>query len=357
MLLVCTLSGYTSASKIYLIVMAENPLFEKRNVVVTGGAGFIGSHLCERLLKEAKVLCIDSLSGGTNKNIEHLLQFEDFAFIRHDITQPIDLEAIPELDRFKVKFQGIQEVYDLACPTSAKNFDQFKLQTLRSNSTGVLNTLEIANKYKAKYLLASSAVVYGPRRQGQPFFTESDEGTMDHLSPRGCYDEGKRFAETCAATYAQVHGLDTKIARVFRTYGPRMKLFDAQLIPDFITSALENAEIVIYGDENFSSSLVYVTDVVDGLMRLMKAPAGISPVNFGGGEDIKMVDVAAMVVEKTNSTSTMRFEAPLVFTSPLGLPSISKAKEMLGWLPLVRLEDGLIKTIDFTIAHKQMLGL
>lgn len=337
--------------------MAESPIFEKKNVVVAGGAGFIGSHLCERLLKEAKVICIDDLSIGTSKNIEHLMQFEDFAFIKQDINEPIDLEQIPELARFKIKFQGIQEVYNFACPTSAKDFDAYKMATLRTNSTGVINTLELALRYKAKYLLASSAVVYGPRRPEKAVFVEEDEGTMDHLSPRACYDEGKRFAETAAETYRQVHGLEVKLARIFRTYGPRMRLFDAQLIPDFVTSALENKEVVIYGDETFSSSLVYVTDVVDGVVKLMKANASIGPVNFGGEEDLKIEDVAHLIIQKTNSTSVVRYEAPLVFMSPLGLPSIIKAKEQLGWLPLVRLEDGLTKTIDYTIAHKQMLGL
>lgn len=337
--------------------MADTPIFEKKNVIVTGGAGFIGSHLCERLLKEAKVICIDDLSIGTSKNIEHLMQFEDFAFIKQDINEPIDLEQIPELARFKIKFQGIQEVYNFACPTSAKNFDAFKMATLRTNSIGVIHSLELALRYKAKYLLASSAVVYGPRHDDKNVFDETDEGTMDHLSPRACYDEGKRFAETCVQTYAQVHGLEVKIARIFRTYGPRMRLFDAQLIPDFITAALENNEVVIYGDETFSSSLVFVNDVVDGVMKLMRANASIGPVNFGGAEDHMMVAVAQKIIEQTNSTSVVRFEAPLVFMSPLGFPSITKAREQLGWLPLVRLEDGLTKTIDYTIAHRQMLGL
>lgn len=337
--------------------MSDTSGFEKKNVIVFGGAGFIGSNLCERLLKDAKVICVDDLSGGTSKNIEHLMQFEDFEFLKHDINEPLDLTQYPELEKFKVKFQGIQEVYNFACPTSAKNFEQYKLQTLRTNSVGVINTLEVARAFNAKYVYASSAVVYGPRRDGDTTCDETMEGSMDHLSSRACYDEGKRFGETCVTTYAQVYGLEAKIARIFRTYGPREKLFDAQMVPDFITAALGNEDIVIYGDESFSSSLIYVSDVVDGVMRLMKAPATIGPVNFGGEEELKMVDVANMVIAMTNSTSVVRYEPLLIFTSPLCLPSIQKAKEQLGWLPLVRLQDGLLKTIDYTIAHKQMIGL
>lgn len=337
--------------------MSEGSGFEKKNVIVFGGAGFIGSNLCERLLKDAKVICIDDLSGGTSKNIEHLMQFEDFEFLKHDCTEPIDLTAYPELEKFKVKFQGIQEVYNFACPTTAKEFEKFKLQTLRANSLGVINTLEVARAYNAKYVFGSSSVVYGPRVAGSEVCDEATAGVVDQLSARACYDEGKRFAETCVSSYAQMYGIDAKIARIFRTYGPREKLFDAQLIPDFITAALGNEDIVLYGDERFSSSLVYVTDVVDGVMRLMKAPAGIGPVNFGGEDDVKMVDVANMIISMTHSTSVLRYEAPLQFTSQLNLPSIQKAKEQLGWLPLVRLEDGLLKTIDYIIAHKQMMGL
>ena len=336
--------------------MADTPIFEQKNVVVTGGAGFIGSHLCERLLKDAKVICIDDLSNSTAKNIDHLMQFDNFAFIKHDMNTPIDLANMPELEKFKVQFQGVQEVYHLACPTSAKNFDSLKMQTLQSNSIGVINSLELALQHKAKYLYASSSVVYGPRR-GNSAFVESMEGTMNHLSPRGCYDEGKRFGETCVATYEQVHGLDVKIARIFRTYGPRMKLFDGHMIPDFIVDALEGKELTVYGDESFTTSLMYVTDAISGMVKLMKAAPGIGPVNFGGTEAYPIMEVAQQIIGKTNSASTIRNEDPLPFMSPLGLPDITKAKESLGWLPLIRLEDGLGKTVDYTIAHKRILGL
>jgi len=212
----------------------DTPIFEKKNVLVTGGAGFIGSHLCERLLKEAKVICLDDFSNSTQDNIGHLLQYPDFEFVKHDINEPIDLEKLDELKKFKVEFQGIQEIYHLACPTSPKDFERLKMKTLKSNSAGMLNTLDIAVKYKAKYVFGSSSVVYGDSTPENDTFSEHEEGLVNHFSPRACYDEGKRFAETCVETYCQVYGVDAKIARVFTTYGPKMKLFEGQLIPDFI---------------------------------------------------------------------------------------------------------------------------
>src|SRR3989338_3938944 len=172
------------------------PLFTKPNVLVAGGAGFIGSHLCDELLKHNKVICIDNFVSGSERNIDHLLTNPDFEFIRHDITQPFDLESMPVLARFKIKFQGIQEVWHLACPTSPQDFEQQTLETLYASSVGTINMLDMARKYNAKFLFTSSAVVYGPRRSDTLFFKEEDAGCVDTLSLRACYDEGKRFAET-----------------------------------------------------------------------------------------------------------------------------------------------------------------
>lgn len=332
------------------------PIQEKKNVLVAGGAGFIGSHLCEKLLKTCNVICVDNFITSSELNIDLLLKYPNFVFLKHDICEPLDLEKFPELERFKVKFFGIQEIYHLACPTSAKNFEKFKMQTLLSNFWATRNMLELAKKYKAKFLFASSSVIYGPRRSDKVFFNENDLGeNVNHLSPRACYDEGKRFAETTVATYEQVYGLDVKIARIFRTYGPRERLFDGEMIPDFVIDALDNKDLIIYGDESFSTSLCYVTDIVDGLVRLMGAPFGIGPINFGSDQDIRLVDVANKIIEMTGSSSKIVFEPPLLFMTPLGLPDIRKAKELLGWMPLVRLEDGLQKTIDYTQAHKSLL--
>jgi len=331
----------------------DTPIFEKKNVVVTGGAGFIGSHLCERLLKEAKVICIDDFSNSGPQNISHLLQYPDFEFINYDINKPLDLDAFAELDKFKVKFQGIQEIYHLACPTSPENFEKTKLQSLWANSSAMINTLDMAVKYRAKYLFTSSAVVYGDT-PGK-VMKETDEGIVHHLSERACYDEGKRFAETCVETYRQVYNLDTKIARVFTTYGPHMKIFEKQLIPDFIINALDGKDLVIYGDEEFSTSLCYVTDMVDGLVRLMDSSAEIRVANLGGETAVRYADAARIIVDKTRSTSKLAFEKPLLFLTRKGVPDIAYAKEALGWLPLVRLEEGLDKTIDYVIANKETM--
>ncbi len=337
-------------------MLNEIPIFEKKNVIVTGGAGFIGSHLCERLLREAKVICIDDLSHSSIHNIDHLLQYPDFEFIKFDTNNPIDLDSFEELDKFKVKFQGIQEIYHLACPTSAKNFESLKMHSLWANSSAMLSTLDLAVKYRSKYVFASSSVVYGDARPDRVSFAEQDEGAVNHLSPRGCYDEGKRFAETCVSTYKQVHGIDTKIARLFTTYGPRMQLRDGLLIPDFIIDALEGRDLVVYGDPNSAQSLCYVSDIVDGLVRLMKSPPEISLVNLGSDQMYRIIDIAEAIIKMTGSESKVIFENALSFMSKKGIPDLRRAKENLAWLPLVRMEDGLRKTIDYTIANKEMLG-
>ncbi len=332
-------------------------IFEKKNVLVAGGAGFIGSHLCERLLRDAHVICVDSFINSNERNIDHLLKSSDFEFLRHDMTRPLELEKFKELERFKLKFQGVQEIYNLACPTSAKNFDQFKIQTLDSNAFATKNALELARQHKAKVVHLSTSVVYGPRSQDKSKFSEEDLGIIDHLSPRGCYDEGKRFAETICATYEQVYKMDIKMARIFRTYGPRQRLFDGEMVPDFIVDALEGRDLVIYGDENFSTSLIYVSDIVDGLIKLMFAPAGTGAVNLGSEDEYKLAEMAAKIIQMTGSSSKIKFEDPLLFMTELGLPDISKAKETLGWFPLVGVDEGLRQSIDYTLAHKELLGI
>lgn len=327
-----------------------------KNILVTGGAGFIGSHVCERLLHEGhRVICVDNFATSHEQNVSGLLQNPRFQFLRLDVNQPFDLETFPELASFQLKFQGVQEIYHLACPTTVKKFDQYKMQTLFTNSVGTRQVLDLAVKFHARVLFASSSVVYGARSDGQVKFQEDDLGVFDHLSARGCYDEGKRFAETMCSTYAQVHGLETKIARIFRTYGPRMPLFDGHLIPDFVLSAIDKKDLVVFGDETFRTSLCYVTDVVDGLVRLMAAPSDVQVVNIGSDVDLLIKDVAERVVAMTESSSPVTFDKELLFLTELGLPNISRAKELLGWLPLVRLEDGLEKTIEYIRANKILL--
>lgn len=333
------------------------PVFEKKNVLVTGGAGFIGSHLCEALLETSHVICLDNFITSQESNIDHLLRHPDFEFIRHDIVQPFDPETFPELERFRVRFQGIQEVYHLACPTSPRRFEQYRMQTLYANSLGMKNMFDLAVRYKAKILHASTSVIYGNRPDDGHHYKEEEFGSNDTLSPRACYDEGKRFAETVASTYQQVHGLDVRIARLFRTYGPRMPLFDGQMIPDFITNALDGKELELYGDETFRTSLIYVTDVVDGMMKLMNGPKDLGPVNFGSDVDMPLVDVAERIIEMTGSLSKVTYKSSMLFMSQLGLPDLTKAKEKLEWIPLVTLDDGLKRTIEYTIANRHLLQM
>lgn len=337
----------------YNNVMAEQ-LFERRNVLVTGGAGFIGSHLCDRLVKEANVICVDNFITSEVGNIEHLLQSPHFEFINHDITKPLDLAAFSELERFKVPFQGIQEIYHLACPISKRHFDDFKIATVLTNSIGVKNILDLAVSNHARVLYASSSVLYGPRKNGD-FVKETDECHLDHLTTRGAYDEGKRFSEAILQTYADVYGLDIKIARIFRTYGPRMKIFDGNLIPDIILSALENKDIVLVGDEETRIAPAFVSDIIDGMIRLMGTPIDVTLVNLGTDSEVSLVSLVKKVIEFTNSTSRVRFDpSSTLFES--GLPDITRAREILAWLPLVRLEEGLKKMIDYAKSRTQLIS-
>lgn len=328
------------------------PIFDRKNVLVTGGAGFIGSFLCDTLVQNAKVICIDDFVSGNHENIAHLLRNPNFIFIRHDLSQPFDPRSAPELDRFKVQFQGIQEVYHLACPTSPKDFMPQRMKTLRANSIATMNVLDFAVKYQAKVVHASSSVIYGPRPADNAPFSEEYRGSVDFLSPRACYDEGKRFAETIAATYRDFYNLDARIARIFRTYGPRMPLREGHMIPDFIIAALEGQSLVIYGDASFQTSLCYVTDIVDGLVQLMDSQEYQGPVNLGSDTDVRLADVAEKIITLTQSSSRVEFADPLLFMTPLGLPDIRRAKEMLGWLPIVSLDDGLRQSIEYTMATK-----
>ena len=340
----------------YLHHMADTPIFGKKNVLITGGAGFIGSHLCERMLKEANVICMDDFSNSSIHNIEHLLQYPNFEFIKCDVNNPIVLEEYDELDKFNIKFQGVQEIYHLACPTSPKQFESHKIQTLYANSSAMVATLNLAVKYRAKYVFSSSSVVYGPPATPGMFFKETHVGQTDHLSERACYDEGKKFAETCIETYRQGYGVDAKIARVFTAYGPKMKLRDGLLVPDFIMNALNGTDLIVYGDESLSGSLCYVTDIVDGLARLMRAKPDVFLVNLGSDEAVKMVDVANYIINITHSSSKIVFHEPLTFLTEKGIPDLQKVKKALEWIPLVRLEDGLRQVVDYTIANKEIIG-
>lgn len=335
--------------------MPTKAIFDRKNILVTGGAGFIGSHLCDELVKTAKVVCVDNFSSGSERNIDHLLSNPNFVFIKADLTEPLQLGERSELERFRVTFQGFQEIYHLACPTSPKQFESRRIETALANSLAVKNALEVALRHQAKFLHASSAVVYGPRREDYKVYREDYHGYVDPIGPRSCYDEGKRYAETLVTTYRDVHKLDAKVARIFRTYGTRMKLDDGQMLPDFVSAALDNKDLVIYGDENFSSSFCHVSDLIAGLVKFMRS-GDVGPFNFGSDLEYKLVDVARKIVEFTSSKSKITFVEPLLFMSPLGLPDITAVREKIGWFPVTLLEDGLREVIDDAKANKTLVG-
>jgi len=331
--------------------MSKRAIFDKKNVLVVGGAGFIGSHLCDRLVENSKVICLDNFSTGDERNIDHLLSDPNFEFIKHDITEPIDLEKLSELQKFKIEFQGIQEIYNLACPTSPKDFDKNKIPTILASSYGLKNVLDLAVRYQAKIMHFSSSVVYGPRSDGLARIKESEIGKVDFLSPRSSYDEGKRFSETMVENYRQVYNINSKVIRLFRIYGPRMKLNEGNLIPDFINSALENTDLIIPGDKNFSSSLCYISDCVDACLKLMGSDIR-EPVNIGSDVDINLSKICEIIIKILNSKSKVTYAGRHLFISELCLPDITRAREELGWMPIVTLENGLKKTVDDLRASK-----
>ncbi len=332
--------------------MNNKVIFDKKNILVIGGAGFIGSHLCDALIKKNKVICLDNFSTGAEVNIDHLLANPDFAFLKHDISEPIDLENLKELQRFKIQFQGIQEVYYLACPTSPKKFEENKIANLLANSLGLKNALDIVMRNESKFIYFSSSVVYGGREDvGEEKIAEDYIGKVDFLSERSSYDEGKRFGETMVKNYRDVYGLDAKIIRPFRIFGPRMKLNDNQMIPDFIDNALDDKDLVVYGDENFSSSFCYISDLIDATLKMMETDVG-GPINIGSDLLVPLRKVAEKIINTVESNSKIVYKEEKTFMTQLALPDISKASNELGWMPVVILDKGIERTIDDLRAKK-----
>lgn len=336
--------------------MPKRVIFDKKNILVTGGAGFLGSHLCDELIKDNKVICIDNFLTGSEENIDHLLRNPDFIFIKQDISEPFNLENFKELERFRIQFQGVQEVYNLGCAMSPKDFHKNIVDMALANSLGVKNALDVAVKYNAKFLQFSSSVVYGSRRPDMKYFSEDYFGYVDPIGERACYDEGKRFAEALVISYRQKFNIDAKIARIFRTYGSRMKLDDGQMLPDFVNNALDNKDLEIHGDEDFISSFCHVSDIVQGMIQFMQSEE-MGPLNFGSDTEYKLVDVAKKIIEMTESKSNIVFREPLLFMRPQGLPDLSAVKEALGWFPVRLLEDGIQETIDYLKAKKHVIAL
>jgi UDP-glucuronate decarboxylase len=302
-------------------------------ILVTGGAGFLGSHLCERLLSEGHdVLCVDNFYTGTKKNVAHLLDNPYFELLRHDITFPLYVE--------------VDEIYNLACPAAPIHYQHDPVQTTKVNVHGSINMLGLAKRVGAKILQASTSEVYGnPSIHPQP---ESYWGSVNPIGPRACYDEGKRCAETLFFDYHRQHGLKIKVARIFNTYGPRMHPNDGRVVSNFIVQALTGDSITIYGDGKQTRSFCYVDDLIDALARLMCTEDGMSgPINLGNPQEVSMLELAARILNLTGSKSQICFE-PLQEDDPKKRqPDISLAEELLGWTPSISLDVGLRKTIEY----------
>ncbi|MDO8583634.1 MAG: NAD-dependent epimerase/dehydratase family protein [bacterium] len=335
--------------------MNKVPILDRKNVLITGGAGFIGSHLCDALVKTAHVICVDNFATSAVANIQHLLQDPNFEFINQDINQPFQLADFSELERFHVNIQGVQEVYHLACPISRTHFNDYKIATLLTNSLGTKNVLDVAVASHAKTLFASSSALYG-KRQDDHRISETEPCTIDHLTSGGAYDEGKRFSEALFYTFQDVYGLDVKIARIFRTYGPRMKLFDGHMIPDMVRAAIEG-EPVELADPESRVNLCYVTDIVDGLIRHMESSQDVTVMNLGSSEEVPLKRLAELIMRAADSSSVIQVTPSAEPVSEPMLPDITRARQLLRWVPLVRLEDGLKAVVEDAQSRRHQLSL
>jgi UDP-glucuronate decarboxylase len=305
---------------------------EKR-VLVTGGAGFVGSHLCDHLVADgAMVICVDNFFTGTRRNIEHLLDHKHFEVIRHDVNFPLYVE--------------VDEIYNLACPASPIHYQHDPVQTTKTSVLGAINMLGLAKRVKAKILQASTSEVYGdPHVHPQ---TEEYWGNVNPLGPRACYDEGKRCAETLFFDYWRQHRLRIKVARIFNTYGPKMHPNDGRVVSNFIVQALLGREITVYGDGSQTRSFCYIDDLVHGLQRLMASRDEVTgPVNLGNPVEFSMIELAKKIIDLTGSSSRI-VHRPLPENDPKQRrPDISRAGTLLGWKPRTALNDGLLNTIEY----------
>ncbi|HPE34247.1 MAG TPA: SDR family oxidoreductase [Bacteroidales bacterium] len=305
----------------------------RKRILVTGGAGFLGSHLCERLLGDGHdVICLDNYFTGQKQNVVHLINHPYFELVRHDVTMPYFIE--------------VDEIYNLACPASPVHYQYNPIKTVKTSVMGAINMLGLAKRIRAKVLQASTSEVYGdPEIHPQ---TESYWGHVNPIGERACYDEGKRAAETLFVNYHKQNGVRIKIIRIFNTYGPRMHPNDGRVVSNFIMQALHNKDITMYGDGMQTRSFCYVDDLLEGMIRLMNTGDNITgPINVGNPGEFTILQLAEMVIKLTNSKSKIIYK-PLPADDPMQRqPDITKAREILGWEPKVHLEEGLKRTIEY----------
>jgi len=301
-------------------------------ILVTGGAGFIGSHLCDRLLAQGHdVLCVDNFFTGSKENLRHLAGHSRFELIRHDVWLPLYVE--------------VDQIYNLACPASPVHYQTDPVATVKTSVLGAINMLGLAKRRGARILQASTSEVYGDPQQHPQ--TEGYWGHVNPVGPRACYDEGKRCAETLFFDYQRQHGVDIRVARIFNTYGPRMHPRDGRVVSNFIVQALQGEPITLYGDGQQSRSFCYVTDLLDGLQGLMQQDSSHGPINLGNPSEFTMLELAEHVLRLTGSKSKLSF-LPLPQDDPTRRkPDISRARDLLGWEPKVALSDGLKETIAY----------
>lgn len=307
-----------------------------KRILVTGGAGFVGSHLCDRLIREGNhVICLDNLFTGRMDHISHLLSDPEFEFVEHDVREPIDLK--------------VDQIYNLACPASPPFYQEDMVGTTKTCVFGALNMLELAKKNGARILQASTSEVYGdPEMHPQP---ETYRGCVNPVGIRSCYDEGKRVAETLFFSYHLQHNVDTRIIRIFNTYGPRMNPDDGRVVSNFIVQALKGEDITVYGDGKQTRSFCYVDDLIEGMYRMMENNDFTGPVNLGNPGEFTMLELAEKVLRLTGSKSKLIY-CDLPKDDPTKRkPDISLAKEKLDWQPTIPLEEGLVKTIEYFINY------
>jgi len=331
----------------------SRPIFDRPNALVAGGAGFLGSWLCEALLRTHKVVCVDDFSSGKRSNIEFLLQDPNFRFIKWDLVKPFDPESLQELAPFQIKFQGFQTIFNLACPTNVKDVQTIALKTSYANSIVVYNLLELAKIYDASFVHTSSASVYGNLNSDNPV-EETMKGTLDPVAENNFYAEGKRFAESLVSLYARYYGVNAKIARIFNVYGPRTLPYQGRLIPDFVESIMKGEDLIIRGDESALSTFCYVEDATDGLIRLA-GKNGFDVYNVGSPIPVQIKEIAETVMSLVGIKVGIFYDQN--DTRKALVPSIVKAKKDLNWFPLTPLSQGMQATVDFIVSHRGLVEM